>query len=91
MSKNFSMQTERERERDRERERERERGGEGDESVTNNQSQQNLPTLPNGTKTAMVHFALLLKLSEQMVSAQSVLNFDRWCGYQQFETTTVCL
>jgi hypothetical protein len=42
-------------------------------------------------KAAMVHFALLLKLSEQMVSAQSMLNFDGWCGYQQFETTTVCL
>ena len=38
----------------------------------------------------MAHFVLLLKLSEQMASTQSILNFDGWEGYPQFETSMVC-
>ena len=39
----------------------------------------------------MAHFVLLLKLSEQMASTQSVLNFDGWDGHPQFETSMVCV
>ncbi|KAL7476241.1 hypothetical protein ACHAW6_002115 [Cyclotella cf. meneghiniana] len=34
----------------------------------------------------MLHVVLLTKLSERMASIQSILNFENWNGYPQFET-----
>lgn len=37
----------------------------------------------------MLHVVLLTKLSERMASIQSILNFENWSGYPQFETKMV--
>ena len=39
----------------------------------------------------MAHFWLLVALSDRMASVQSLLNFEGWGGYRQFEDKMVRL